>query len=76
MPVTIPLPKKPIPSLTAERLAVSRREAAAMLGVSERSIDNWAKAGKLTARKIGARVLFSVQALQEFLNNDSTDVHD
>jgi len=74
MPLTILPPKKPIPPLTAERLAVSRREAATMLGISERSLDNWTKAGKLTARKIGARVLYPVQSLQEFLNTDSTDV--
>jgi len=74
-------PRKPAPSMLppiTERLAVSRREAATMLGISERSLDNWTKAGKITARKIGTRVLYSVQSLQEFLNVDSTGevVHD
>jgi len=74
----ISIPHKPSLQPITERLALSRREAATMLGISERSLDNWTKAGKLTARKIGSRVLYPVQSLQEFLNVDSSGeaVHD
>ena len=51
-----------------DRLAVSKKEAAAMLGVSERSLNNWVRQGKLTARKAGTRLLFPVKSLQNFLD--------
>ena len=55
-----PPPKKPASLPTAERLAVSKKEAAVMLGVSERSLDHWGKVGKIRATKAGTRVLFPV----------------
>ena len=61
-------PRKPSPPPTVERLAVSKKEAATMIGVSERSIDNWVKQGKITARKVGSRVLLPVKALQDFID--------
>jgi len=63
--------QSPLP--IAERLALSKRETASLLGVSERSLNNWVKEGKIVARKAGARLLFPMKALQDFLNgSDST----
>ena len=50
-----------------ERLAVSKAEAAQLLSVSVRTIDNWRREGK-----IGSRVLISVKSLQNLVEgNDS-----
>jgi excisionase family DNA binding protein len=53
-----------------KRLAVSVREAAAMLSVSPRSIQNYVTAKLLPARKIGRRTVISVRALENFLRKD------
>ena len=53
-----------------EKLAVSVREAAAMLSVSPRSIQNYVTAKLLPARKIGRRTVISVRALENFLRKD------
>jgi excisionase family DNA binding protein len=52
-------------------LAVRKKEAARMLGVSEKTLYNWTKAGKLKATKNGTArsdaVLYSIADLQAFL---------
>lgn len=53
-----------------ERLAVSIREAAAMLGISPRSVQNYIAAKKLPARKLGKRTVILVRALENFLRFD------
>ena len=53
-----------------ERLAVSTREAAQMLGVSTRTIQNYLAAKLLLARKIGRRTVIPVRALEVFLRTD------
>jgi len=64
--------KKAVPS-PSHRLAYSKREVAALLGVSERSLNNWVKEGRIVARKAGSRLLFPVKALEDFLSGtDST----
>jgi len=71
--IKIPVRKPSAPPVT-ERLAVSKREASQLLGgVSERTLDNWVKQGKLTARKIGGRVLFPVSSLEAFLSGTGDD---
>lgn len=56
---------------TVPPLAVSVREAARLLGVSEKSVRNWTAQGKLHARRIGGRVLYSMKELETFLASDS-----
>lgn len=51
-------------------LAVSVREAAHLLGISERSLRKWTRQGKIRARRIGGRVLYSIATLEEFLAAD------
>jgi excisionase family DNA binding protein len=68
-------PRKVSQPPMTERLALTRREAAIALGVCDRTLDNWAKQGKIVARKTGNRVLFPMKALQEFINGaDSVEV--
>ncbi len=53
-----------------ERLTVDTREAAHMLGVSPRTIQNYLRAGILPSRKIGKRRLILVRSLVAFLRHD------
>ncbi len=53
-----------------EKLAVSTREAAQMLSLSPRTIQNYIAAKLLPARKIGRRTVISVRALELFLRSD------
>lgn len=56
------------------RLAVSLNEAAALIGVSRRTIENYARAKLLPVRKIGSRSVVLVSALQKFLRSDQPSV--
>ncbi len=53
-----------------EKLAVGIREAAQMLSVSPRTIQNYLRAKVLSGRKIGRRTVIPVVALQRFLRSD------
>jgi excisionase family DNA binding protein len=55
---------------TTEKLAVGIREAAQLLSVSPRTIQNYIAAKLLTARKIGRRTVIPVRALEVFLRTD------
>ena len=50
-----------------DKLAVSTREAAQMLSVSPRTIQNYFRAKMLPSRKIGRRTVIPVRALENFL---------
>ena len=54
----------------SERLAVSPREAAEMIGVSLRTIQNYIKAKQLPARKLGRRTVVEVSQLKAFIRSD------
>lgn len=51
-----------------ERLTASVAEAAEMLGVSERTVYNLTKSGRLPHKKIGTRILYSIDGLRRFVN--------
>jgi excisionase family DNA binding protein len=51
-------------------LAVDTREAARLLSVSPRTIQNYIAAKLLPARKIGRRTVISFRALENFLRAD------
>ncbi len=53
-----------------KKLAVSASEAAAMLSLSLRSIQNYIAAKKIPARKMGKRTLILVRDLEAFLGRD------
>jgi excisionase family DNA binding protein len=52
------------------KLAVSIREAAGLLSVSSRTVQNYVSAKILPARKIGRRTVIPVRALEAFLRSD------
>ena len=52
------------------KLAVGLREAAAMLSLSLRSIQNYIAARQIPARKVGKRTLILVRDLEKFLGKD------
>jgi excisionase family DNA binding protein len=54
------------------RLAVSRGEAAAMLGISARLLWTWTNAGQIPHVRIGARVLYPVEQLREWLGKQAS----
>jgi Helix-turn-helix domain len=53
-----------------QKLAVGTREAAKMIDVSPRTIQNYIAAKILKARKIGRRTVIPVKALELFLRSD------
>jgi excisionase family DNA binding protein len=54
----------------SEQLLVSKREAAAMLGLSVRTLENLLSLKELPARRIGRRCLIERQALERFARRD------
>ena len=53
-----------------ERLAVNRVEAAQMLGVSVRTLDTMLARKEIHGRRIGRRVVFTLEELRRFLTKD------
>lgn len=53
----------------AQPLLVGEREAAAMLGVSPRSIWSMAASGELPCVRIGRRKLYAIDSLRLFIAN-------
>jgi excisionase family DNA binding protein len=53
-----------------ETLLVSKRDAAAMLGVSVRTLENLISLKELPARHIGRRCLLERQVLERFARRD------
>lgn len=53
-----------------QKLAVGIREAAAMLSISPRTIQNYIAVKLLPIRKIGRRSVIPVRALEAFLRSD------
>jgi len=56
------------------KLAVSRKEAAALLSVSVRTFDRWAASGLIHASGVGHRKIFAVTELQRFLQETSKTI--
>jgi excisionase family DNA binding protein len=54
----------------SEQLLISKREAAAMLGLSVRTLENLLSLKELPARRIGRRCLIERQALERFARRD------
>ncbi len=56
-----------------EPIAVTRREAADMLGISLTEVDDERRAGRLIARKHGRKVLITVAELRRWVEALPTD---
>lgn len=52
----------------SERLLVRKREAASLLGISERKLDELANRGEIPAIRFGRSVRFSVSDLSDFID--------
>jgi excisionase family DNA binding protein len=53
---------------------MNQKEAAGALGVSQKTLQRWAKDGTLVPSRIGSRItLYSVEQLEGFLRRHSTD---
>ena len=59
--------------IAALPLAVSVREAARLLSVSERSVWNLASNGKIKLRKIGRRTVLTIASINAFLDGADTE---
>jgi excisionase family DNA binding protein len=64
----------PIP--TSEKILLNRHEAAQLLGISWRMLDNLVRRGEIRIRRVGGpirgRVLFSRQELQRFAEGQTS----
>jgi len=56
---------------TNMKLLITRREAAASLSISVRTLDTWTKSGKIRPTRIGNRVLYSTANLQAFIDGQT-----
>ncbi len=56
------------PNERSERLAVNAKEAAALLGVSQRLLWTWTNAGQIPHVRLGRRVLYPVDELRRWLS--------
>jgi hypothetical protein len=61
-------PRKPVRS--EDKLLISRPEAAALLSISQRSLDYLVATKVISVRRIGSRVLIPVRDLQSFASAD------
>jgi excisionase family DNA binding protein len=66
-----------VPSIpTSEKILLSRHEAAQLLGISSRMLDEIVRRGEIRIRRIGSpirgRVLFSRAELQRFAESETS----
>jgi excisionase family DNA binding protein len=62
-------PARTVPD-SYDRILVGRREAARMLSISQRSLDYLVAKRELNVRRIGARVLISMNELKRYARAD------
>jgi excisionase family DNA binding protein len=63
-------------NLVAEPLLVSKREAAALLSICVRSVDNYIAKKELQCRRVGRRVLIPYTAVVAFARRDHLPAKD
>lgn len=56
-----------------EREVLSARETARLIGAHEQSVYKWARAGKIPHKRIGRKIVFPVQALKKWLEENSNN---
>ena len=66
MPALLDPKVKPVPS----RLLYTRKEAAAMLAMSLRKLDQYTASGELKVKRIGGNVLIHFETLAAFASTD------
>jgi len=70
--ITIP-PRPEITEPVIERIAVKAADACKMLGVSSGTLTLWTKKGLIPHRRIGGRILYSVEGLKAFVDGSETE---
>jgi excisionase family DNA binding protein len=66
--ITIP-PIKPDTEIQIEPIAVNLQRAAALLDISDRTLWSLTKEGKIPHKRVGNRLLFSVEELRKFISS-------
>ena len=69
----IAITKSKVVEKPVEALAVNGKDAAKMLGVSERTVFNLVQAGKIVRKKIGWRSLYPVASIKAFLETPDSE---
>ncbi len=64
-------PISPSANTPPDRLAVNRRDAAKLLGISERLLWTWTKLNRVPHARMGARVLYPVELLRAWLRKQA-----
>ncbi len=64
-------PISAISNASPDRLAVNRRDAAKLLGISERLLWTWTKLNRIPHARIGARVLYPLDLLRAWLRKQA-----
>jgi len=62
-----------IPNYSRERLALSRKETAAALGISAPTVDRLTKRGLLNPSRATRRPLYSIKEIERFLKETQTN---
>lgn len=55
-----------------ENRRMSRRGAAAYLGISDRTLDKFSKSGSIRFIRIGGRVMYEESDLEDYINKNKT----
>jgi len=66
MKITIPL-KPTQPEIPIQQIAVNAAKARKILGVSSTTLTLWTKKGLIPHRRIGGRILYSVEGIKELV---------
>ncbi len=61
------MPNQKINEQTSDVLAKSSRDAARMLGISERTLWSYTKSGDIPHVRLGRRILYPIQALRDWM---------
>ncbi len=70
----ITIPSKPAqPEIPIEQIAVNAKQACKMLGISSGTLTAWTKKDLIPHRRIGGRILYSVEALKEFVSGKKSE---
>ena len=70
----ITIPSKPAqPEQSIQQIAVNTAKARKMLGVSSTTLTLWTKKGLIPHRRIGGRILYSVEGIKELVEGKKTE---
>ncbi len=71
--ITIPPKPTEFQEVRAVQIAVNAKQACDMLGISSGTLTSWTKKGLIPHRRVGGRILYSVEALKEFVSGKKSE---